>query len=176
MTAFAEWDSFYLIVAAAAGALIGLQFVVMTLIADRPTSGNAEASAAFGTPTIMHFSAVLFLSAWLRAPWHGIGVPTFGCGILGVAGFGYALLVIRRMMSQTAYEAVLEDWVFHAGLPLLAYGALAAGGFVAHAQARPGLFAIGGGALLLLFIGIHNAWDSVAYHVLVVRPKQKKEE
>lgn len=26
---------------------------------------------------------------------------------------------------------------------------------------------VGGGVLLLLFIGIHNAWDNVAYHVLV---------
>ena len=32
MTEFAEWESFYLIVGGAAGALIGLQFVVMTLI------------------------------------------------------------------------------------------------------------------------------------------------
>jgi hypothetical protein len=31
-----EWESVYLIVWAAAGALIGLQFVVMTLIAERP--------------------------------------------------------------------------------------------------------------------------------------------
>jgi hypothetical protein len=27
----------------------------------------------------------------------------------------------------------------------------------------PSLFAIGGTALLLLFIGIHNAWDAVTY-------------
>jgi hypothetical protein len=33
---FAEWDSFYVIVGSAAGALIGLQFVVLTLIAERP--------------------------------------------------------------------------------------------------------------------------------------------
>jgi hypothetical protein len=33
------------------------------------------------------------------------------------------------------------------------------------------LFGIGGGTLLLLFIGIHNAWDSVAYLVFVGRQK-----
>lgn len=33
------------------------------------------------------------------------------------------------------------------------------------------LFGVGGAVLVLLFTGIHNAWDAVAYHVLVSRPK-----
>ncbi len=32
---------------------------------------------------------------------------------------------------------------------------------------REALFCVGGAALLLLFTSIHNAWDSVADHVLV---------
>ena len=68
MSELTEWDSFYVIVGSAAGALIGLQFVVMTLIAERPKPA-AEAGAAFGTPTIVHFSIALLLSAVLRAPW-----------------------------------------------------------------------------------------------------------
>lgn len=36
MPELAKWDSFYVIVGSAAGALIGLQFVVMTLIANEP--------------------------------------------------------------------------------------------------------------------------------------------
>ena len=36
MSELAPWDSFCVIVGSAAGALIGLQFVVMTLIAERP--------------------------------------------------------------------------------------------------------------------------------------------
>ena len=35
MPNLAEWDSFYVILGSAAGALIGLQFVAMTLIAQR---------------------------------------------------------------------------------------------------------------------------------------------
>jgi hypothetical protein len=31
------------------------------------------------------------------------------------------------------------------------------------------LFAVGAAALLLLFVGIHNAWDAVTYHVFVNR-------
>jgi len=70
MSELNEWDSFYLIIGSAAGALIGLQFVVMTLIAERPMPRVAEAGAAFSTPTIVHFSLVLFLSALIRVPWH----------------------------------------------------------------------------------------------------------
>ena len=36
MTELAEWESFYIIVGPSAGALIGLQFVVLTLIGERP--------------------------------------------------------------------------------------------------------------------------------------------
>ena len=36
MTALSGWENFYVIVGSSAGALIGLQFVVMTLIADMP--------------------------------------------------------------------------------------------------------------------------------------------
>jgi hypothetical protein len=61
-------DSFYVIVGSAAGALIGLQFVVMTLVVERPLIPAAEAGAAFATPTIVHFGAALLLSALLRAP------------------------------------------------------------------------------------------------------------
>lgn len=54
MADLAAWDSFYVIVGAAAGALIGLQFVVVTLIAQRPTRASPDGSAAFGTPTVVH--------------------------------------------------------------------------------------------------------------------------
>src|SRR2546428_12859120 len=68
MSEFAEWDSFYVIVGSAAGALIGLQFVVLTLIAERPPLRAADAGAAFAPPTIVHFGTALLLSAILRAP------------------------------------------------------------------------------------------------------------
>src|SRR2546429_124530 len=69
MAELTEWDTYYVIVGSAAGGLIGLQFVVMTLIAERPPLRAAEAGAAFATPTIVHFGVVLLLSAVLRAPW-----------------------------------------------------------------------------------------------------------
>ena len=44
MTALVGWENFYVIVGSSAGALIGLQFVVITLIADMPIArGQAQA-------------------------------------------------------------------------------------------------------------------------------------
>src|SRR5947208_16949771 len=100
-------------VGAAAGALIGLKFVVMTLIADKPQIATPEAAAAFATPTIMHFSAVLFLSAILRAPWHGITPVAVLWRLTGLAGGICILIVIRRMRMQTSYRPEFEDWLFH---------------------------------------------------------------
>jgi hypothetical protein len=66
MTALTGWENFYVIVGSSAGAPIGLQFVVITLIADRPIApGQAQAGSAFATPTIVHFGTVLLLPAIL---------------------------------------------------------------------------------------------------------------
>src|SRR5881227_1469489 len=104
MTALKGWENFYVIIGSAAGALIGLQFVVMTLIAERPPLRAAEAGAAFGTPTIMHFSATLLLAAILRAPWQSITPAAVVVGIIGVWGIAYSAVVIRHMRRQTAYQ------------------------------------------------------------------------
>ena len=167
MPQFAEWESFYVIVGSGAAALIGLQFVVMTLIADKPQLGSPEAGDAFATPTIVHFSAVLFLSAVLRAPWHSITAIALVAGLVGVARIVYMIIVMRTMRRQTTYQPQSEDWLFHAFLPLIGYAMLVLSGLAILSHADEALFAVGAGALLLLFIGIHNAWDTVAYHVFV---------
>ncbi len=71
------------------------------------------------------------------------------------------------MRKQDVYRPVFEDWLFHVVLPSAAYATLALSSFAAHAHPRDALFGPGAAALLLLFVGIHNAWDSVAYHVFV---------
>jgi hypothetical protein len=175
MHGFEEWESFYVIVGAAAGALIGLQFVVMTLIADRPRKGVAQAAAAFASPTIVHFSVVLFVSAALRAPWHSITPFAVIWGLIGFGGALYTVNVIRRARRQIAYRPDLEDWLFHVLLPLFAYAALVVSAFAARSHEEEALFGVAGAVLLILYIAIHNAWDAVAYHVLVVRQKADAE-
>jgi hypothetical protein len=176
MTELAQWDSFYVIVGSAAGALLGLQFVVLTLIAERPPVGAAEAGAAFGSPTVVHFGVALFLSALLHAPWQTITIVAALWGLLGFGGVVYTVIVARRVRKQPVYDPVFEDWLFHVALPVSAYGILALSSFAAFSRARDALFAVGGATLLLLFIGIHNAWDGIAYHVLVAKPDKDSDK
>jgi hypothetical protein len=167
MSELTEWESFYVIVGSSAGALIGLQFVVMTLIAETPPLRVAEAGAAFATPTIVHFGGALLLSAILSAPWQAITLAAALWGLVGLSGVAYAVIVALRMRVQTAYQPEFEDWLFHVLLPLAAYAILVILGFAAPSHTREALFGVGAAVLLLLFIGIHNAWDSVAYLVFV---------
>jgi hypothetical protein len=163
MEPLADWQTFYIIVGPAAGALIGLQFIVVTLVAQRPPPRASEASSSFSTPTIVHFAATLSLSAILCAPWHTMGPVIWVWSLMGIAGVAYVGLVVVRMRRQTAYVPGPEDYLFHVGLPAAAYGLLPVAGLLARAQAGPALYVVGVAALLLLLVGIHNAWDAVVY-------------
>ena len=168
MTALAPWENFYVIVGSSAGALIGLQFVVITLIAGMPVA-TAEAGSAFATPTVVHFATVLLLSAVLSAPWHGIGSAGACWGFVGLIGVIYAVMVARRLRGQTVYRPDFEDWAFHVLLPAVAYTLLLVSAYAARVHVREALFGVAAALLLLLFIGIHNAWDAITYHVFVTK-------
>lgn len=128
-------------------------------------------AGAFGTPTVVHFGAVLLISAILSAPWETFSGPAVALGVSGLAGIWYAMMVFRRARKQTDYVPVLEDWLWHVAFPLVAYLALLAAALVLQRDSVPALFVIGATAVFLLFIGIHNAWDAVIY--IAVERRQK---
>jgi hypothetical protein len=174
MTLLASWQNFYMIVGSAAGALVGLQFVAMSLVADRPLPGMAEAVAAFGTPTIVHLASVLLVAVVGSVPWPGRAALGIAWTAIGFGGLGYTALIGRRLVRvRNVYHAVLEDWLTHVLLPATSYLllALAQALFLSHESL--GLFGAGGATVLLLFTSIHNAWDSVTYHIFTIRQKQR---
>jgi len=175
MTALDGWENFYIIVGPSAGALIGLQFVVVTLVAERPIAAtNPEAVNAYSTPGVIHFGAVLLLSALICMPWGGIGAISIVWGLMGFGGMIYTLIVGKRMRAQTVYKPVFEDWLFHVLLPVAAYAAMGAAACLAQSHERAALFIVASSSLLLLFTGIHNAWDIATYHAFTSRRKHKQ--
>jgi hypothetical protein len=85
--------------------------------------------------------------------------------------------VLRRARRQTDYQPVLEDWLFHTDLPLVSYTALVIAALLLPGQETPALFVIAAATLLLLFIGIHNAWDNVTYIALELsRPQNQRRD
>jgi hypothetical protein len=171
MKILAEWQNFYVIMGSSAGALIGLQFVVMSLIAGLPIVDPA-AGRAFATPTVIHFGTVLLLAAILSAPWDGIAAPTILSGVVGLCGLIYAMIVTRRM-RHTSYKPQFEDWLFHSLLPFAAYITLAVSAYAAQSDLHEALFGVAAAVVLLLFIGIHNAWDAVTYHIFESKQRQQ---
>ena len=165
-TVLTRWVSFYAITGTAAASLTGLQFVVIALVAQILPSKSGGGIDAFSTPTIVHFGTVLLLSAVLCAPWEGLWGAAVLIAICGAAGVGYTGLVYWRARRVTEYSPVLEDWLWHVILPLTAHAMLLAAGLTLVPRPAGALFVIAAAALLLLFIGIHNAWDTVTFLVI----------
>ena len=174
LSPFAAWESFYVIIGSSGAALTGLQFVVIALSAESRVPRGPETVGAFGTPTVVHFCAVLLLAAILSAPWRAVSSGGLALSACGAAGIVYTLIVVRRARGQTGYKPVLEDWLWHAAFPLIAYAALLAAALALGRDPTHCLFVIAATALLLLFIGIHNAWDAVTYIAAGQRQKDQK--
>src|SRR6266704_1340034 len=120
LSPFAAWETFYVIIGSSAAALTGLQFVVVVLGAEA-RSMRGPTVGAFGTPTIVHFCAVLLIAAILSVPWRAVSSAGLALGASGVGGIVYMLVVIRRARGQKGYAPVLEDWLWHCTFPFIAY-------------------------------------------------------
>ena len=176
LSPLATWQNFYTIIGTAAATLTGLMFVVATLIAGVRVS-SSEAFATFNTPNVLHFGAALLVAAILSAPWQALWPAGLLLGLSGLGGVTYVVIVFRRARRQTDYQPVLEDWLWHTVFPLVSYTALAVAAILLPGHPAPALFVIAAGTVLLLFIGIHNAWDNVTYIAIdLSRPQNKSQD
>lgn len=171
-----EWESFYVIVGSAGAALTGLQFVVMALIAESGRRSTGREISAFGTPTVIHFCAALLVSAIVSAPWHSLASVAYALGACGIAGVIYGVIVIRRATGQITYKPVFEDWLWHTVLPQVAYALVVISAALMTRHPQRILFLVAIAALLLLFIGIHNSWDTITYFAIGLPQEQKAAE
>ena len=163
MSSLSAWENFYIIIGSSAGALTGLTFVVIALMQGLQRQGTSRAVAAYTTPTIVHFGAALFVCALLSAPWSAFAPVAVLLGLNGLAGMVYVGVVIRRIRLVDLYDPVMEDWLWNGILPLIAYATLAVTATMLMGSTTPALFGVGAALVLLVFIGIHNAWDAVTY-------------
>ncbi len=171
MTDFAEprlsaWESFYVIVGSSGAALIGVQFVVITLIAGMRPRTTAGSIGAFATPTVVHLGGALLISTIMSAPWPSLFPTSVALAMCGLGGLAYGAIVIHRARRQTDYRPVWEDWLWYATFPCGVYAALTLAALFLRTTTQLAMFVIGAAALGLLLIGIHNAWDSVT-HIVV---------
>lgn len=168
------WANFYVIVGSSAGALIGLQFVVIALVASTRTQALSSAVRAFASPTIVYFSSVLLTAGLLSIPHHtrtSLGIVLL---TVGAAGLGYVSRVGRHMQRQETYSPDRGDWLWFVHLPAVAYASALAAGATAWSVSAASLVIAGGSAMMLLLIGVHNAWDSAVY--MIAHPPTDRSE
>jgi len=160
------WDNFYVIAGSSAAGLTGLTFVVITL------SGGARRVSALGlhtfvTPTIVHFGAVLAVAAYLSMPRHGRLSLSLGLGAAGLAGLVYAGWIragMRRLGPD--YSPVAEDWIWNVILPAIVYAVLLAEALLIWRWPRASMYGVAAAVVLLMIIGIHNAWDIAVWNTI----------
>src|SRR2546427_9499864 len=154
------WESFYVIVGSAGAALTGLQFVVIALTTESTRRSTGRELAAFGTPTVMHFCAVLLMSAIISAPWRGLSSVALALGACGVAGVVYCGITFRRALGTTEYKPVLSDWIWHTILPSIAYASLLVAAILLQRFPERTLFVVAAVPVLPVFIRILSTRDN----------------
>jgi hypothetical protein len=165
LTVLNDWQNFYMLMGTAAATLTGLMFVVTTLIAgiDAHLSTLNAAVSAYNTPTVVHFGTVLLLAGLLSAPWQTFSSLSLLLGLLGAGMVLYSIIVMRRMRRVPNYQSTLEDWSWYMAFPLLANVLLVVAAFVLPKNPFSALYIVGSAMMLLLLVGIRNAWDMVTF-------------
>jgi hypothetical protein len=152
-----------MITGSAGAALTGLMFVAIAVMTQVRRELSREGLGAFSTPTVVHLSAVILISAVLSVPWPDLRLLE-ACLLAGaLAGLAYAVAIVRRFRRSQPYRPDREDWAWHGVTPCVSYLALGFGALLLTGAPTLSLFLLGGVILLLMVTGIHNAWDMVAY-------------
>jgi hypothetical protein len=160
---FAPWETFYVIVGSAGGALTGLLFVIVALVADRATAGTERGLGAFTTPSVFHFVLVMTIAALVTMPRRGLVSLSVLLGACALVGAVVTVVAVRRIMRFEQYKPVAEDWLSHGAAPGACYLALLLAAIALPTATEFALYLIASTTLVLLFVGIHNAWDVALY-------------
>lgn len=162
---FEHWDSYYILIGSASGALIGLLFVVATLQSGRDPESASRGASIYLTPTVFHFATVLVISAMASAPGLPPRANTLILGGAALWGLIYAVsAAVRIHGNRSAAEAPhWSDFWYYGVAPAAGYLGLGVSAFAALTQAPSAAYLVAIFLMALLLIGIRNAWDLVTW-------------
>jgi hypothetical protein len=162
---FEGWGEFYLMAGGAAAVLIGLIFVVISLMQDRSRSTVLVGSKLYMGPIVLSVSFVLVLSAAALTP--DIDRNSFAAIAAAVAVWGLvrglmSIFGIHRLRWNDEPPHWTDVW-FYGVIPTIIYAGL---GLVAGAFLK-GLwwdhYGIAAAITALLVIAIRNEWDLITW-------------
>ena len=163
---FEGWENFFLMAGGAAAVLIGLIFVVISLMGDRPRDSVLAGSRLYMGPIVLGVSFVLALSAAALTP--GITRPAFAgiTTVIAVWGLARALMstwgIGRRSRIGNENGHWTDVW-FYGGFSIFIYLSLAADAIAFWENwswARYGLAIV---ITLGLLLAIRNEWDLITW-------------
>lgn len=162
----APWHDFYVVSGTAAATLVALLFVAASVGASFYSEEKRPQFRTFVSPSVVHFSCAFALSLAALAPikhWPVLGVIEGGFALFGL---GYSAIIWGAMIRLDMTRGIdLEDRIWYAVLPAVAYAVLIATAALFIARRPAGLTALPCGIGLLLLIGIRNAWDMTSWSV-----------
>ena len=164
-----EWHEFYLLMGSAAAALTGLLFVVVSIGPHVVGSRDPAGVRAFVTPIVVHFTSVGVVSALMLMP--PMTAPVLAI-LLAVGGVGVLiyLLAIRVHKHWRKNQLGTEDWIAYVAVPVIAYLIILAASMAIWRELTAGFVSLAAATMLLLVIGIRNAWDLVIW--MARQPRQ----
>jgi hypothetical protein len=156
------WHEFYLLIGTAGVTLTGLLFVVVSLGPRVVADHQATGVRAFISPNAVYFTTALVVSAVLMVP----HLPALAIGVFlcvgAVASLGY--LAYTKVHQRWRHGKLpFLDWIWFVGLPIAGYGLLLLSGMGFLLQAALSIHGVAMALILLLVIGIRNAWDLVIW-------------
>lgn len=163
---FEQWSDFYLVVGGAAAVLLGLIFVVVTLMHDRPRSAVLRGSKLYMGPIVLHMCFVLVLSAAALAP--GITSRVFAmvagvAAIWGAARGVYSIAGVMRLRKIGGDEVHWTDTLYYGVLPLMLYGALAVVALAFWKGVDRAPYGVAAVIVGLLLLSVRDEYDLVTW-------------
>jgi hypothetical protein len=161
---FEHWDSFYLLVGGASGALIGLLFVVATLTTSFNRDQALVGSSVYLAPVVGHFAMILGVSALASAPPTD---PRIEGGLVAAAALVGALWSCRSgwiiKTSEQFKTAHWSDYWWFGVWPGVIYVVLMGAAALAWVSPVASTWSIAAVLVVLMMVAIRNAWDLVTW-------------
>src|SRR5580704_2473355 len=114
-----DWHDFYVLVGTASATLVGLMFVAASIGSSVFNEEHRAPMKAFITPTVVHFTSVLFTSLLVTIPthsWRTLGGMLAGEGLAGAI---YCGAILVQIIVRHRFNVDLTDRIFYALIPTL---------------------------------------------------------
>ncbi len=162
-----KWESFYLLVGTAGATLAGLMFVVLNFSERFADRERIPILRAHSDPALLALVLTLLLGALMLMPtithfW--LAAPLLAAGLLGLI---YTAVVLRQIVrAGVVHTWDASDWAWYAAAPVVSGVLLLLSGVLTLTGASSLALTLTGVTLMvLLTMGLRNAWDLVTYSV-----------